>query len=135
MELLLNILWLLLAIGALHFWRAQQYGRTCHRRHDRILAALALTCAFVVLFPVISVTDDLHAEPVAMEDSSRPLMKARNVVNGCLRAANSLFVMGAPAPPAADAVLRSASSLVADAVPAYCCTSVSAHEGRAPPAR
>lgn len=135
MELLLNSLWLLLAIAALLFWRSQRYAHTCHRSHGRILAIVALACTFVVLFPVISVTDDLHAEQVTMDDSSRPLMKARNMVNGCLRAASSLFVMHAPPRPAAAVVLRWVISLIADAATVHSCPSVSAHEGRSPPAR
>jgi hypothetical protein len=54
-EVLLNLCWLLLIGLAFGFW-------VRHRRDSKSLRlALALACLCVLLFPVISATDDLHA--------------------------------------------------------------------------
>jgi hypothetical protein len=68
MELLLNLAWLLLAIPAYQLWRS---STPAHRRHgfSSLQCLLALGCALVLLFPVISATDDLHAMRAEMEES------------------------------------------------------------------
>jgi hypothetical protein len=68
MELLLNLAWLLLAIPAYRLWRSSS---PAHRRHSfsSLQCLLALGCALVLLFPVISATDDLHAMRAEMEES------------------------------------------------------------------
>jgi len=68
MELLLNLAWLLLALPAYWLWRRS----TAHRVGQNFRAMqclLALGCALVVLFPVVSVTDDLRAMRTEMEES------------------------------------------------------------------
>ncbi|MGO9269427.1 MAG: hypothetical protein ACLQOO_04075 [Terriglobia bacterium] len=74
MELILNLGWLLLAVACYHFWwpRRRRSGAGTTRGFRGLLA---LGCALVVLFPIISVTDDLHAEQAVMEDSSARLGK------------------------------------------------------------
>lgn len=69
MELLLNLAWLLLAVPAYWLWRN---SRPANRRHgfSSLQCMLALGCALVLLFPVISATDDLHAMRAEMEESS-----------------------------------------------------------------
>jgi hypothetical protein len=69
MELLLNLAWLLLAIPAYWLWRN---SRPANRRHgfSSLQCLLALGCALVLLFPVISATDDLHAMRAEIEESS-----------------------------------------------------------------
>lgn len=73
MELLLNLLWLLLAVPA--YW-------LCRRERKRsLLGIVTLGCVLVLLFPVISATDDLHAMRAEMEESSpnkRTLKRAGN---------------------------------------------------------
>jgi hypothetical protein len=68
MELLLNLAWLLLALPAYWLWRA---SRTTHasRRFGSLQCLLALGCLLVVLFPVVSATDDLRAMRTEMEES------------------------------------------------------------------
>lgn len=68
MELLLNLAWLLLAIPAYRLWRN---STPVSRRHGStsLQCLLALGCALVLLFPVISATDDLHAMRAEMEES------------------------------------------------------------------
>ena len=72
MELILNLAWLLLALPAYWLW---QDSRAPHsrRRFSSRQCLLALGCALVVLFPVVSATDDLHALCAAVEES--PLSK------------------------------------------------------------
>src|SRR5262245_26670687 len=68
MELLLNLLWLLLAMPAFWLWR---YSRTApeRRKSSPFHTFLALGCLLVVLFPVISATDDMRAMRAEMEES------------------------------------------------------------------
>jgi hypothetical protein len=135
MEVLLNSIWLLVAIGAFLFWRAQgEEGTTSRRIHSSRYHFMVLACALVLLFPVISLTDDLHAEQAPMEDSARSVMKARIQTQECLRAGKSSFP--AAVGPAAD--LAAALHLVLGTVvlietPLRCLTPVSAHDGRSPP--
>ena len=65
MEALLNTVWFLFAVGAVvaSIWRAPR-----DRRHY-LLEWVALLCAAVLLFPIISITDDLQAEVFVVEDS------------------------------------------------------------------
>ena len=67
MELLLNLAWLLLALPAYWLWCG---SRSCAvRRSTSLQCLLALACALVMLFPVISATDDLHAMRCEVEES------------------------------------------------------------------
>lgn len=65
MELLLNLAWLLLALPAYWLWR----GCTSTRKFSSSQCLLALGCLLVVLFPVVSATDDLHVMRAEMEES------------------------------------------------------------------
>src|ERR1700751_355987 len=69
MELLLTLFWLLLAMPAFWLWR---YSRTApeRRKSSPFHTFLALGCLLVVLFPVISATDDMCAMRAEMEESS-----------------------------------------------------------------
>ena len=73
MELLLNLIWLLLVVLAVSAW--QRYGR----RSEALRSLLGLTCLAVLLFPVISATDDLHAVRTDMEESSSAKRIAKQV--------------------------------------------------------
>ena len=69
MELLLNLAWMLLALPAFWLWRQGGTARVA-RRVTALQCLLALGCAVVLLFPVISATDDLHAMRAEMEESA-----------------------------------------------------------------
>ncbi len=69
MELLLNLAWLLLVLPAYWLWR-RDAGLRGARWVTSLQCLLALGCALVLLFPVISASDDLHAMRAEMEDSS-----------------------------------------------------------------
>ncbi len=69
MELLLNFLWLMLALPAVLIWRrqaasSQGSGKHCHSR-----LFVLLGCLLALLFPVVSVSDDLHSLSAAIEES------------------------------------------------------------------
>ena len=72
MEFLLNLAWLLLALPAWWLWRKSRRARREHRPTS-LQCLLALGCVLVMLFPVISATDDLMAMRTEMEES--PLSK------------------------------------------------------------
>jgi hypothetical protein len=69
MELLLNLAWLLLALPAYWLWQ-RAAGARLGSRLSPLQGLLALGCVLVLLFPVISASDDLHAMRAEMEDSS-----------------------------------------------------------------
>ena len=70
MELLLNLVWLMLALPAvLLLRRGPVLGRSSGYL-GRSRSFLILGCVLVLLFPVVSVTDDLHALRQEMEESS-----------------------------------------------------------------
>ena len=68
MELLLNLAWLLLALPAFWLWRAARTTPAA-RKFTAFQCLLALGCLLVLLFPVISATDDLRAMRAEMEES------------------------------------------------------------------
>lgn len=70
MELFLNLLWVLIAAGAIGVWR------TCWRREKprshrgSFREWTAMGCALVLLFFVVSLTDDLHAAAMLLDECS-----------------------------------------------------------------
>jgi hypothetical protein len=59
MELLLNLLWLSLALPA--YWIWERHSVPVHDSLARIRSLVFLGCGLALLFPVISATDDLSA--------------------------------------------------------------------------
>jgi hypothetical protein len=68
MELLLNLAWLFLALPAYGLWHASRTPQAS-RKFSSLQCLLALACLLVVLFPVVSATDDLRAMRAEMEES------------------------------------------------------------------
>lgn len=68
MELLLNLAWLLLALPAYWLWCGRR-ATPAARKFTSLQCLLCLSCVLVVLFPVVSATDDLHAMRAEMEES------------------------------------------------------------------
>jgi hypothetical protein len=64
MEISLNLLWLGIALISIGIWifRWRSASNAC-----AISGAVALGCALILLFPSISVTDDLHPQVVAVD--------------------------------------------------------------------
>jgi uncharacterized membrane protein YbjE (DUF340 family) len=77
MELLLNVVWAILAGTAVSAF----LGSAPARRKQFLLAFGALCCALLLLFPSISVSDDLHFQAFVSEDSnpSKKLVNAAHV--------------------------------------------------------
>jgi hypothetical protein len=71
MELLLNLVWLAVALGAfarVAAWARRQPDTAAGRR--RVAAVvLATGCAVALLFPIISITDDLQTSAAVVEES------------------------------------------------------------------
>jgi hypothetical protein len=70
MELLLNLLWLTLAVPAIWMWRHESVYAKDRGRFNRIRPFVLFGCVLMLLFPVVSATDDLHAMRQEMEESS-----------------------------------------------------------------
>ena len=67
MELALNLVWLAVAVtAAVRFalWRRDQPASR------QFVVALCAVCVLALLFPIVSVTDDLHADAAAAEETS-----------------------------------------------------------------
>ncbi len=71
MELLLNVFWLLLALASFALWWTKwtPSGRARGDRRELRDGAVSLACVLFLLFPVISLTDDLHEVPAVAEES------------------------------------------------------------------
>ncbi len=70
MELFLNLLWLLIAVSAFGAWHMHVSGGGRAPGNQRRRGWIALACSLVLLFFVISMTDDLHAEVMVVEDAN-----------------------------------------------------------------
>jgi hypothetical protein len=70
MELFLNIVWLLIAVAGLILWRTRWTRQSRIRRHAAWREWTAFVCSMVLLFFVVSLTDDLHAELMLIEECS-----------------------------------------------------------------
>jgi len=70
MELLLNVAWLLLALPAVWIWRRDAQCIHPARGFGRAMPFVILGSVLLLLFPVISATDDLHPMQADIEESS-----------------------------------------------------------------
>ncbi|MGA8436895.1 MAG: hypothetical protein WB762_08300 [Candidatus Sulfotelmatobacter sp.] len=134
MELLLNLVWLLLVLPACWLWR-RGAGARLARRVTALQCLLALACVFVLLFPVISATDDLHAMRTEMEESAASKRTVRQAASE-KHAAWVNRLQGPPALAAGAARLPALETGLLEvcvshlASPARPCV---LHAGRAPP--
>jgi hypothetical protein len=80
MELFLNLCWLSLLLPGYLLWRQRSFSMAARNRAGSSIDSPAsspliffcvLGCALVLLFPVISASDDLHAMRPEMEESER----------------------------------------------------------------
>jgi hypothetical protein len=133
MELLLNLAWLLLALPAFALWRRSR-TTPAGCRFTSLQCLLALACLLVILFPVVSATDDLCAMRNEMEES--PASK-RSVLHASSEKASDWKWQNPPALAAIKSSLvvndegwleSPSTSLSVPAVPAI------QRVGRAPPA-
>jgi hypothetical protein len=91
MEAILNLIWLAITLGAIWLWRFRWAASRRNPRHKVGLEAVAMVCIVALLFPVISLTDDLHPEVVPVDSISSKR-------NHCLLAANSAHADHAKVP-------------------------------------
>ena len=86
MELLLNLVWLFVAALAIGAWCKRWRGDGSKPQRQTSRGWIALACALVLLFFVISLTDDLHAEVMVVEDASASKRHSCSVVSHSIHA-------------------------------------------------
>jgi hypothetical protein len=69
-EVLLNLVWLLIAVGLFGAWRLRWVHQLRHNSPHRIHEWSAIALALALLFFAVSISDDMHAEIVALEECS-----------------------------------------------------------------
>lgn len=82
MELFLNVVWLLLAVPALWVWRREAPFSGRSHAFRSLRCALILGGALMLLFPVVSATDDLHAMRPEMEESTPSKRAVKPLIAG-----------------------------------------------------
>jgi len=75
MELLLNLFWLALALPGVWLWRRQSEGARNWQRPGCARALLLIGCSLVLLFPIVSASDDLHAMQGEMDEPCKVQVK------------------------------------------------------------
>lgn len=80
MELALNLVWVCVAIAGILAMAAMLKGAASDGPTSTRQKTVAMCCALVILFFVISMTDDLHGEAILFEEKkpSRVLLEAAN---------------------------------------------------------
>jgi hypothetical protein len=68
MELVLNILWVLIALAAFGLWRIVWRNQARHSERRPLEEWTAFTCVLVFLFFAVSLSDDLHASAILSDD-------------------------------------------------------------------
>jgi hypothetical protein len=134
LELLLNLAWVLLLLPACWLWRRGAEARM-ERRVTALQCLLALGCVVVLLFPVISATDDLHAMRTEMEESAA----SKRTVRLAASEKHSGWINRLQGPPAMTASAMPLPTLE-DGLLEICVASLTSfsqpsdlHAGRAPP--
>ena len=80
-ELVLNLFWIALALPAYWLWRRQSHCVPGSWRISSWQCILVLGCILMLLFPVVSATDDLHFIRPESEELSRTRRVARAAAN------------------------------------------------------
>jgi hypothetical protein len=75
MELLLNLAWLVLALLACIAFARRRKEVAGYSRVSYGTSVLALACALVLLFPVVSASDDLHPTQAVLEDATKRIQR------------------------------------------------------------
>jgi hypothetical protein len=131
MELFLNLCWLALLLPAYLLWARSDSSK--HSARASLIFACTVGCALVLLFPVISASDDLHAIGQAMEESKPSLHQAGHCAGALHSVAHSSLAPPASADP--KSAFGKAGSVLSFS-PRALATFVASHRtGRAPPLR
>lgn len=137
MEIVLNILWLLLALAGVAVWRTRWARERRTRRHAPWREWTAVACALVLLFFVVSLTDDLHANPIVLEDCGASRRQVHSISAAPVWQQSGHFPTGPgvgviPAPALLpDFAFQPLFVSVLNSLPAR--PTLQAHCGRAPP--
>jgi hypothetical protein len=70
METILNLIWLVVTVAAIWLWRFRWSVSRQNPRHSTRMEVVAMVCVLALLFPVISLTDDLHPDNVPADTVS-----------------------------------------------------------------
>jgi hypothetical protein len=143
MELFLNLCWLSLLLPAYLLWRQRTSSTasatstrssTQSSAHHPLIFLCVLGCALVLLFPVISASDDLHAMRPEMEESERSFRHASHYVSASHVSAHySSFVLASSTLLARD--LEPLGNVLPFMPPTPVTPSALAPVGRAPPSQ
>jgi len=81
MELALNLCWLAVVVAAYVWWlrRPRYRGRALRSRDEWMAGVLVLAAILVLIFPVISVSDDVRAAREFLEEPSSDQLLAKNL--------------------------------------------------------
>lgn len=88
METILNLVWLVVTVAAIWLWRFRWSVARLNPKHSTRMEAAAMVCFIALLFPVISLTDDLHPETAVVDAASGKR-------NACLIAASASHLYAA----------------------------------------
>jgi hypothetical protein len=130
MEFFLNLCWLALLLPAYLLWRRSTSSQPWTRASFVIICTLG--CALVMLFPIISASDDLHAIGQAMEESKRSSYHGGH----CACALHSFYRASTPALAASAAlttVLEQAGTVLSFSPASLDPGLAPASSGRSPP--
>jgi len=75
MELLLNLVWLALAVLSLGIFISRRRVTVRHARASYATALMSLGCALALLFPIVSASDDLHPTQAVLEDVTKRIQQ------------------------------------------------------------
>lgn len=132
MELLLNVFWVLLSVAGTCTWVVHRRNRGADRGFWlRVLVVSG--CLAILLFPVISMTDDLYCDQFAMENAS-PTCKLVKVARLVKATAHHHHSQAATLLASAQNQLWQAIGPVAiEQQPALSSPNIADRSGRAPP--
>ena len=100
LELFLNLAWLAIAISALTAFAV--WARAENSEGHRLQVGIAVLCGLALLFPIISVTDDMSPDTAALEEWTAARRAALIIIN---------IAHAAVAIPVASAVEQTAKEL------------------------
>ena len=89
MESFLNLLWAAMSVVALGLWRWHAASAERDRRREPLREWTAIACALVLLFFAISLTDDLNAEVLFLDDCYAAARRHSGCVAGPQHSPNS----------------------------------------------
>src|SRR5664279_1120322 len=69
MELLLNLVWITLALGGLLAFEQRRRASARIAQLPYLKALIVLACVIVLLFPIVSASDDLRPTQAVLEDA------------------------------------------------------------------